>query len=151
MTLQRFSGDTHVESMTGPVTISEIDGDVSLTTITAPTKIERADLTNLSVDAAQGNLDFSGRLSAQGKHRIETFGGNVELRLPADFAATIEMESLNGKLHTDIPVVMRPRTATNQGRTERQQYTLNGGGALITISTFNGGVFLRSPAASTRR
>lgn len=151
VTLQRFTGDTHVGSMTGPVTISEIDGDVSLTTITAPTKIERADLTSLSVNAAQGNLDFSGRLSAQGKHRIETFGGNVELRFPADFPATIEMESLNGKLHTDIPVTLHSRAASSQGRTERQQYTINGGGALIAISTFNGGVFLRNPAASNGR
>ena len=153
VTLQRLSGHTDVESMTGPVTISEIDGDLSLNTITAPTKVEQADLTNLSVDAAQGNFDFSGRLRAQGTHRIETFGGNVDLRLPADFAATIDMETLNGKLHPiDFPVTMRSRGAGNQARSgDPQQYTINGGGTLITISTFNGGVFLRNLAASNRR
>jgi hypothetical protein len=150
--LQRLSGESHVGSMTGPITITEIDGELSLTTITAPAKIRQADLSGLTVEAAQGNLDFSGRLSAQGKHNIETFGGNVELHFPADFAATIDMESLNGKLRTDFDVTMRPRNTAGQARTgERQQYTINGGGALITISTFNGGVFLRRLAASTRR
>jgi hypothetical protein len=144
VTLQRISGETHVGSMTGPISITEIDGDLSVTTITAPAKIQQADLSGLTVDAAQGNLDFSGRLSAQGKHKIETFGGNVELHFPTDFAATIDMESLSGKLHTDFDVTLRPRDGGGQARTgDRQQYTINGGGPLITISTFNGGVFLR--------
>jgi DUF4097 and DUF4098 domain-containing protein YvlB len=151
--LQRFSGETRVGSMTGPITIDEIGGDLFLTTITAPTVIERADLTNLTVEAAQGNIDFSGRLSARGRHRIETFGGNIELRLPADLGATIDMESLNGKVHAvDFPVTMRARPATARGReSDRQEYTINGGGARISISTLNGGVFLRKLAAANRR
>jgi hypothetical protein len=148
VTMQRISGETHVGSMTGPINITEIDGELSLTTITAPTKVQQADLSGLTVDAAQGNLDFSGRLDAQGKHKIETFGGNVELSFPTDFAATIDMESLSGKLHTDFDVTLRPR---NTGGQQRQQYSINGGGALITISTFNGGVFLRKLTASNRR
>jgi DUF4097 and DUF4098 domain-containing protein YvlB len=147
---QRFSGETRVRSMTGPISIDEITGDLTLTTVTAPAEVERADLSNLTVDAAQGSFDFAGRLGAQGKHRIETFGGSVELRLPPDFGAVIDMESISGKLHApDFPVTMKPRgQALNS---ERQQYTINGGGVLINISTFNGGVTLRRLAASNRR
>jgi DUF4097 and DUF4098 domain-containing protein YvlB len=152
ITLQRFSGETRIGTMTGPLSISEIGGELSLTTITAPTTIERADLANLTVEAAQGNFDFAGRLSPQGKHHIETFGGTVEFRFPSDFAATIVMESLNGKLHADVPVTLISRRDNNRGRaSDSQQFTINGGGTLISISTLNGGVFLRRPPASERR
>ena len=152
VTLQRLSGETRVGTLTGPLTIDEISGTLSLTTISAPTTIERADLTSFTVDAAQGNLDFSGRLRAEGTHRIETFGGNIDLRFPSDFAATIEMESLHGKLHAvDFPVTMLSRTNNGRGRdSDMQHYTINGGGTLIVISTLNGGVSLRK-AASDRR
>lgn len=153
ITAQRFSGETRVRSMTGPVSISEITGDLTLSTLTAPSEVDRADIANLTVDAAQGSFAFAGRLGAQGKHRIETFGGNIELRLPPDFGAVIDMESLSGKLHApDFPITLRPRSASGQAlNSERQQYTINGGGALISISTLNGGVTLRRLAASNRR
>lgn len=151
VTLQRFSGDTRVTAMTGPLTISEVTGNLSITAITAPTTIERADLANLQFEAAQGNLDFAGRLAASGKHQIETWGGSVELRFPQDFGATLEMESLNGKLHADIPVTLRPRGEGRNDRDDRQQYLINGGGALISVSTLNGGVFLRKMTTANRR
>jgi hypothetical protein len=124
-----------------------------LKTITAPVVISRADLASLTVDAAQGNLDFAGRLSAQGKHLIETFGGNIELRFPEDFGATIDMESFNGKLHAgELPVTVRPRTGTEARDVNGQQYVINGGGgALISVSTLNGSVFLRKLAGTSRR
>lgn len=151
ISIQRFSGETRVRSMTGPVSISEITGDLVLTTLAGPSEVERADIANLTVDAAQGNFEFAGRLSAQGTHRIETFGGSIELHLPSDFAATIGMESLSGKLHADFPVTLKPRTGSGQAlATEWQQYTINGGGTLISISTLNGGVFLRRLAANRR-
>ncbi len=151
ITLQRFAGDTRVTAMTGPLEISEVSGSLTITTITAPATIERADLANLQFDAAQGNLDFSGRLSSQGTHHIETWGGNVELRFPGDFGATINLETLNGKLHTDFPVTMQPRGNDRRGSDDRQQYTINGGGAVVSVSTLNGGLFLRKISASNGR
>jgi hypothetical protein len=154
VTLQRFSGKTSVSTLTGSVNIDEITGELAITTITAPTVITRGELTSLRFEGGQGSLDFSGVLAPPGRHNIETLGGSVNLRFPPDFAATIGLATHNGRLHAvDFPVTMRPNSGS--GRVERdedrQEFTINGGGTLISISTFNGGVFLRRLGAQNRR
>jgi hypothetical protein len=154
VTMQRFSGKTSVRTLTGSVNINEISGDLDITTITAPTTITSADLSSLRFEGGQGSLDFSGVLAAPGQHRIETLGGSVNLRFPGDFAATIAVASHNGRLHAvDFPVTLRPsgRGRRDEDHEDRQEFTINGGGTLISISTFNGGVFLRRLGAQNGR
>ncbi len=65
-----------------------------------------------------------------------TQNGSVQLGIPADYAAVIETETVNGRLSTDFPVTL-------QGRIGRHlTLPLNGGGATLRATTTNGSVTL---------
>jgi DUF4097 and DUF4098 domain-containing protein YvlB len=151
--LQRIDGTTRVSAMTGSATLAEISGDLEIEGVGATTRIERADLSSFRFEAVAGSLDFSGTLAAQGKHTVQTLSGSITLRVPGNFGATLELETLSGELRgADFPLTLRPTSGSDRGRTsDRQEYTINGGGARISIQTFSGSVFLRKIGAPERR
>ncbi|HYV97992.1 MAG TPA: DUF4097 family beta strand repeat-containing protein [Gemmatimonadaceae bacterium] len=153
VTLQRFSGTTRVSAMSGSVTISDVTGDLELEDVHGTTRIDHADVANFRFEAVAGSLDFSGKLAASGKHSVETLSGGITFRFPADFGATLELESLRGVLEPgDFPITLRPASGTDRGRSsDRQEYSLNGGGARIAINTFSGSVALRKIGAPEKR
>lgn len=153
ITLQRLDGTTRVSAMSGRIEITEIAGDLEIEAVSGSVRIERASLANLRSESVAGSLDFAGTLGAQGRHEIQTVSGEITLRFPANFAATLELDSFRGELQSpDFPVTLRPSGGNDRGRnSERQQYSINGGGARISIETFSGGVFLRKLGATERR
>ena len=151
--LQRLDGTTRVSAMSGQVEIADVTGDLEIEAVSGAVKIERASLENLRSETVAGSFDFAGTLAVRGRHEIQTVSGAVTLRFPASFAATVELASFRGELQSpDFPVTLRPTGGNDRGRnSERQQYSINGGGAHISIETFNGGVFLRKIGATERR
>lgn len=155
MMLQRLDGRISVTSLSGPVSISEIKGALEIESTTGGTvKVDRADLSRLEFTTIADTFDFSGTLSADGRHQIETHGGAITLRFPEKFGATLEIETWKGQFHpVDFPVMLRPTTGGDgRGRdTQRQQFTINGGGTRISIETNIGDVYLRKIGAPPAR
>jgi hypothetical protein len=148
LNLQRLDGTTKVSALNGGVTISEITGDLEFERAVGPTRIERADLTGFRFESVSGDLDFDGVLSANGKHSIETFSGNVTLRVPGTFAATFALETFSGELRApDFSLTLRPSGGEQRRNDDRREYTINGGGAHITIETFSGAVTVQKQGA----
>lgn len=68
---------------------------------------------------------------------LRTTNGGVQIRVPDDYSAELEIGTVNGGMQLDIPT-------TVQGRIDRTIRTqLGGGGALIRATTTNGGVVVR--------
>lgn len=154
LTLQRLEGRISVATLSGAVSISEIKGSLELESTTGGAAIvDRAELTELDFSSVSNTFTFSGTLSPQGRHSIETVSGSITLRLPENFGASLELNTYSGQFHpVDFAVTLQPRTGGGRGRTaERQQFTINGGGAVIEIGTHSGDVFLRKIGAPERR
>lgn len=153
VTLQRFEGNTRINALAGSVSVNDVKGELDVEIVSGSVRVDRAALDALRYKGMTGQLDFGGTLGTQARHTVETHTGGVILRLPAEFGATIEFESFLGEMRsTDFPVVLRPGAANDRGRdAQRQQYEINGGGARISIQTFNGGVELRRLGAPERR
>lgn len=146
--LQRVSGSTTVEVLTGSVSITEIEGDLEIDAIGGSSKVERGNLRRLVFESVGGSFDFSGELGATGPHSIETHSGNITLSLPANFAATLDLETFSGELRpTDFPLVTLPRTARGR-ESDRMRFTINGGGAPLSITTYSGDILLRRLGAT---
>ena len=65
---------------------------------------------------------------------VETTNGGVSLAVPAGYSAELEASTVNGGFRTDYPL-------TVQGRLDRHvRATLGSGGALLKLTTMNGGV-----------
>jgi hypothetical protein len=151
--LQRVDGATRVVATSSTVRIDEIAGDLDIEAMSSGAKIERGELANLRFDAAAGQLDYAGTLAREGRHSIHTLAGKITLRVPADFGMSIEFGTLNGQLRPgEFPLVLMPNTSNSRGRnSDRQDYTVNGGGTRINIETFSGDVFLMKIAPSKGR
>jgi hypothetical protein len=111
------SGKLDLRTVNGSLAVSEIGGDVRAHTQNG----------SLNVKLAGNAWDGTG-LDA------ETRNGAVRLSLPESYAASLEVGTVNGPIHTDIPV-------TVSGRITRElNFALGGGGKPIRVHTTNGPV-----------
>lgn len=66
---------------------------------------------------------------------VETQNGGIRLVVPEGYAARVETSTVNGAVHTDLPI-------TVVGSMDRRHLTgdINSGGTLLRLTTKNGGV-----------
>jgi DUF4097 and DUF4098 domain-containing protein YvlB len=87
---------------------------------------------------------------------LSSMNGDIDLTLPGDAKATIFIRADNGDIYTDFDIDFKERRITSEdtdkkGRKHKggQTYetgmsgTLNGGGAEIRLTTYNGSVYIR--------
>lgn len=148
VTLQRISGSVTVEGISNTVSLSEIEGTLDVETVGGNVRVDRANISRLTLETVGGGLDFSGQLGA-GPHSLETHSGNITLRVPANFAATISLETYRGEFRpTDFPVVTLPGNRGRDG--DRLRFAINGGGVPLSISTHSGDIVLRRIGANSQ-
>ena len=115
-----LEGRIEFETENGGVSLSGLAGDV------------RGSTTNGGVD-----VELTGdRWRGEGLD-VETMNGGVEITIPTRYSARLETGTVNGGMDIGFPV-------TVQGRIDRRLTTkLGDGGALVRVTTTNGGVSLR--------
>ncbi len=113
----------HAESVNGNVSIDGGEGDVKAETVNGTISIRPAASTR------------PGRWSA------EAVNGSVTVELPPDAGVDVDIETVNGRISSDVPVVVR-------GRMERGELRgrIGAGGGTLRIETVNGSVTLRQRA-----
>lgn len=115
--------DSHMnlETVNGGLNLLDVDGDVHGTTVNGGVSAE------LSGDRWRGTgLD------------LRTSNGGVHLSLPANYSASLETGTVNGRLNLGFPVTVQGTIAGNMDRRFTTQ--LGAGGAPIRAVTTNGGV-----------
>ena len=109
--------------------IKTFSADVTVTGVSASQNIDgfSSDVIIESTDFADGN-DID----------VNTFSGNVRLRLPANARGAIDFNSFSGRFESDLPVTLNTSSRRNF------RGTLNGGGAgNFRLKTFSGDVSIR--------
>ena len=71
---------------------------------------------------------------------METTGGNINVSLVPDIAATVEAKVLGGSVTTEFPVAVE---TTGTVKPDQLQGTINGGGSLLKLFSVGGNVTLR--------
>jgi hypothetical protein len=118
-------------------------------TVPAKTRLDiktfSADVTVLGVSASQNIDGFSSDVIIESTDfgegndiDVNTFSGNVRLRLPANARGTIDFNSFSGRFESDLPVTLNTSSRRNF------RGTLNGGGpGDFRLKTFSGDVSIR--------
>ena len=127
--LTATNGGISIDNVEGRLQFETTNGGISLTGVAGDVRGETA---NGGVD-----VQLTGdRWSGAGLDVRSTNGG-VELTIPENYSARLETGTTNGGMEIGFPV-------TVQGRLDRQLSTqLGQGGALVRVTTTNGGVTLR--------
>lgn len=154
----QLSGNIDLHSADGSITVSTLQGDVQLHTSDGTI---RAD--NLSgschASSSDGAIQIAGRFNlldarsddgniiaraypssqALSSWMLSTLDGSVDLSLPSDFKADLDVSTSDGHIRSELPVQI-------QGDFERKHIhgTLNGGGPLVTVHTDDGSIQLEA-------
>ena len=73
---------------------------------------------------------------------LETVGGDINVSIPPDIAATVEAKVLGGTVTTELPVSTE---MAGPVRPNQLQGTLNGGGPLLKLRSVGGSISLTAP------
>ena len=124
-----------VETVNGSVAVRGVDGSGRLRSVNG--NVEVLDSSGrFSARTTNGNLKLELRHLPEGAPMaLETVNGSVVLALPSDAQAALNVRSMNGDFHSDLPVVTQGTFSVRAFRGR-----LGSGGSEISIRTVNGGI-----------
>ncbi len=126
--VQTVNGSVVVRGVEGTGVVRSVNGNVDVLDSSG----------RFSAHTTNGNVRLElRRLENGGPMSVSTVNGSVVLALPADAQATLDVRSLNGDFHSELPIEMAGsfRARGFHGR-------LGSGGGNVSIQTVNGGIRL---------
>lgn len=130
--------DLTLRSVNGAITVDKVEGEASFSTTNG--SIDARDLRGV-VDAHTTNGHIDIELIDVDPHIDMSFrstNGGIDIALPRDIRADLEVSTTNGRINTDFPVQIGGRYNRKRIRGE-----INGGGQLIEVRTVNGNIQIR--------
>ena len=118
-----------VRDAAGEITIEAVNGDVVL---------ERVHSRLVEATTVNGDVTFTGWVEDDGRYRLATHRGNLDMRLPPAANATVVVSTFSGGFQSDFP--LRPG-ALRPGRSF--SFTLGDGRAHVDLQSFEGRINLR--------
>jgi DUF4097 and DUF4098 domain-containing protein YvlB len=154
--------DVDVHSRNGSIMVKGAEGRLILHTDKG--NIEALGIGGtLDVESGHGDLQVDGTLSAASLHTVtgniaaqidhgskmssgwavRTGDGNVDLRLPEDFSADLDVQSGDGNVRLDFPMAM-----VGGGQPSRVGGPINGGGQHLEVHSDKGNIMVRKTSGS---
>ncbi len=134
--LDSLKGTMRVRTTNGPISASHLDGKSDLATTNGGVRVEgRFD--TLDIRSTNGGVvaraESGSRMTSS--WRVQTTNGHVDLAVPQDLKADLNVDTHNGRIRLDLPFATR---VYDDGHSVHG--SLNGGGPEIGLSTTNAGI-----------
>lgn len=123
------NGEVQARGLRGGVEAHTVNGSIEIST----TGWAEAETVNGSIRASLGEPTPDRELN------FSTVNGGITLELPSNLNAEVEASWVNGGLESDLPLTVQGRFTNRRARG-----VLGEGGHLLTLSTVNGPIRLRS-------
>ncbi len=144
LSAETVNGSVFLAGTEGRVRLRSTNGTLKVTGVRGPLDLET---TNGGIDVRQsaGGLraeTTNGSIAAeltQVEERValESTNGSLTLRVPATLRATVDADTTNGTVRSDLPVA----TATSSSK-RHLRGAINGGGSDLKLSTTNGSIHI---------
>jgi hypothetical protein len=132
--LDHAQGLIKLTTVAGDVQGDHLDGTLTLQTTNGDVKIRDSNLRRFNVHSVNGDFVIETPLTRGEHYFAKTTNGDIQLWIPSDTGATVQMHSTNGDFHSDLRTeIINPSRRHWQGR-------INGGGANVELETLNGDV-----------
>jgi DUF4097 and DUF4098 domain-containing protein YvlB len=147
------NGSVMVKGTQGKLTIDTDNGNIEARGIRGPLRIESGN-GNLQVEGTVTAVDLhtrTGNIAAQidpgskmtSSWVMRTGDGNVDLRLPEDFSADLEVNAGDGNVRLDFPMAM-----IGGGQQSSIRGPINGGGQHLELRSDKGNIMVRKTGGS---
>jgi hypothetical protein len=151
--IQTGDGNVEVGGLSGALRFETGDGNITGDSLGGTLDAKTGDgnvrvagkFTEVSARTGDGNIEVRAASGSQiaNSWRFITGDGNVRLFLPSDVRSTLEIRTGDGRIHSDLTLSGVPTTDRKRDDSELRG-DLNGGGAMISVRTGDGDVFLNS-------
>jgi DUF4097 and DUF4098 domain-containing protein YvlB len=119
--IEDVQGDVHTRSTNGGIRLSSIKGPVSCKTVNGSITAEIEEIASFE------------------KMSFRTTNGGIELIVPVNLKANVEVNTVNGGIFTDLPLEISGRFNRKSMRGK-----INHGGGELILKTVNGGVTIKT-------
>jgi DUF4097 and DUF4098 domain-containing protein YvlB len=155
--IRNVVGNVSVESVSGSITLDNVRGNVSASSTNQGLHITRArgnidaettngsivmrdiDSSHVSANTVNGICEYDGTVREDGRYYLGAFNGQITMGIPERANATLMVSTVNGKIVTAFPVLLRRSTEN------RVSFTLGSGSARIELESHNGSIHLVRP------
>lgn len=127
-----------VESVNGSVTVKGAKGEVEASTVNGTLMVTGTSFERARLETVNGRITFEGALQGKATLDVESVGGSVDLRLPADTNADFNISTFSGTIRNAWGV--EPRRQGRWTDEKELSFTAGKGGATVTIQTLSGDV-----------
>jgi hypothetical protein len=145
VTLKGARGRIDVHSVNEDVRVSDAAGEITAETVNGEVVLERVDATSLDAETVNGDVGYDGPIRNNGRYSLSSHNGDVTLAVAENASATVTVSTFSGEFESDFPVPLRE---THKGR--RFSFGLGGGGAQVSLESFQGTVRLVRPGHLSR-
>ena len=130
-------GDLEITGLNSDLELDVKTSDIKLRDITGPTVIS----------SLSGDIDavFS-KVNQTSPFSIKAISGDMDISLPANTPANMELSSMSGGIYTDFDIKTDDNNSddlTHIGGGSKVRSKINGGGVKIVVSAISGNIYLR--------
>jgi DUF4097 and DUF4098 domain-containing protein YvlB len=129
-----------VTTVSGDLTLSKINGEVDVETVSGDMTVEAGELSRARVRTTNGDMELSTKLAKGGRFDAETINGDITLKILGTVDAEFDIHTFNGEIESCYgEEAVRSR---ERGPGHDLTFTRGSGSARVRIKTLNGGVDL---------
>lgn len=136
--MHRVSGNLLVTSSSGDIEMREFSGKLGANTASGDVTLEQADLQELGVHTASGDIKVTLERVPEREFDVRTVSGDLNVSLPKDIRLTVEMSTISGDLRCRFQHELIKRSGTRIST-----LMINGGGTTARFASVSGDVTLR--------
>ena len=130
-----WDGDISIEGFTGEVEANaNLNGGLNLTNVSGP-------ITAYSLN--EGIKVVFEKINQESPIVISTTNGEIDVTLPGNTPADLELSSWNGDVYTNFDLKRPTKDGLESISVRNAKGTINGGGVKIKLKSTNGNIYLR--------
>jgi hypothetical protein len=131
-------GRMQLSSVESGVGVHDAAGEISIEAVNGNVVLDRVRSRLVEAATVSGDVQFTGWIDDAGRYRLTTHRGNLDVLLPPEADATVQVSTFSGGFQSAFPV--RPG-ALRPGRVF--SFTLGAGRALMDLQSFEGRIRVR--------
>lgn len=135
--IKNAKGRIKLNSINEGVTVTKVTGQLEAQTVNGDIVIDDVQLDGLDVSSVSGDLWFEGPLLRNGRYRLATHEGTIQIVLPDHPNANVSVSTFSGDFSSDQGVLMNGSEGNR-----RSQFVLGAGGPQLSLESFSGSIQL---------
>jgi hypothetical protein len=143
MRLENLSSEIKLSAVSGEIGGSGLSGVLHLNTVSGEVRLVDSALTSADLTTVSGEIRLQSALT-EGPYRFHSVSGAVWLSVPADTRCSLELQSISGGVHVDLPVTRQKIGGRHYS------YEVQGGGVRVTANSVSGGLYVESSAGASQ-